>query len=108
MSPFWISNSHSHCLVAKRCECQARCCMRDLAGLAEVSQGDLILRPSSHFLDGWLWAKSLFSLRLGVLICRTGAARKAYISEFPVWLSRLRTRHAVREDAGSVPGLSVG
>ena len=24
--------------------------------------------------------------------------------EFPLWLSRLRTQHSVREDVGSIPG----
>ena len=27
------------------------------------------------------------------------------IREFPLWLSRLRTRHGLREDVGSIPGL---
>ena len=27
-------------------------------------------------------------------------------SEFPLWLSRLRTRPSVSEDAGSIPGLT--
>ena len=26
-------------------------------------------------------------------------------TEFPLWLSRLRTQHSVREDAGSIPSL---
>ena len=26
--------------------------------------------------------------------------------EFPLWLSRLRTQHSLREDAGSIPGLA--
>ena len=25
---------------------------------------------------------------------------------FPLWLSRLRTQHSVREDGGSIPGLT--
>ena len=28
--------------------------------------------------------------------------------EFPLWLSGLRTRHRVHEDAGSIPGLAQG
>ena len=26
--------------------------------------------------------------------------------EFPLWVSRLRTQHSVREDVGSIPALS--
>ena len=29
-----------------------------------------------------------------------------YISEFPLWLSRLRTRRSLCEDMGSIPGLA--
>ena len=28
------------------------------------------------------------------------------ILEFPLWLSRLRTHHSVREDVGLIPGLA--
>ena len=28
------------------------------------------------------------------------------VTEFPLWLSRLRTQHSVQEDAGSIPGLA--
>ena len=31
---------------------------------------------------------------------------KMYDQELPLWLSRLRTQHRVREDVGSVPGLA--
>ena len=31
--------------------------------------------------------------------------QKAFLREFPLWLSGLRTQHSVREGAGSSPGL---
>ena len=31
---------------------------------------------------------------------------KTFLGEFPLWLSLLKTKHSVREDAGAIPGLS--
>ena len=35
-----------------------------------------------------------------------GVSLKSYISEFPLWLSRLRTQNNIHEDVGSIPGLA--
>ena len=36
---------------------------------------------------------------------QSGQQKKLIISEFQLWLSGLRTRHTICEDAGLIPGL---